>query len=61
MQGNAGKVLLEVVLGDYSDSDNIDDEDLETYDGFVPDLIVIIIERTAGVWMNEYVLHSILY
>ena len=36
-------------LGDYSKSDDRDCEDLEAYDGFAGDLIVINVEHTASV------------
>ena len=48
-------------LGNYSDSDDSDGENLEVYDGFAGDLTLINLERTAAVWMNKYTLHSILY
>ena len=41
MKGCTGKVVLRMVLRDYSDSDDRDGEDLEAYDSFPGDFTVI--------------------
>ena len=44
-----GKSGVRNGLRDYSDSDGSDGEDLEAYDGFAGDLIVINVEHTISV------------
>ena len=58
-----GKIGVRNGLGNYSDSDDSDGKDLEVYDGFAGDLdlTVINVEQTAAVYMNKYILRSILY
>ena len=56
-----GKSGVRKGLGYYIGSDYSDGDDLEANDGFSGDLIVINVERTAVVYMNNYTLLSILY